>query len=434
MESAKGAVAIDQDLFCLTERHRAIARRATELAQRFAERAPAHDRAGTFPMENIADLHRSGHSNLTIPREYGGEGGGVYEMVLAQSYLARGDASTALAIGWHLFKLGQLAETRPWDEAVYARVCREAVEQGHLINAAVSEPETGSPSRGGRPTTTAREATARAEGTGGNAGTGDAGRAGGARGTGAAGGWVLNGRKNFTSMAPALHYFQVSAAIEGSEANGWFLIERGTPGLRIDETWDTIGMRGTGSHDLVLEEVAVPADSLVQRFGKGVPAEGPPGGGSGWNLHIPAVYLGIAEAARTFALNFAVRHRPNSLSTAISELPHIQAQIGQMELGLLPARTLLFTLARRWDEEPGQRPALMAQVAGAKPFVVNTALETVDRAMRIVGAQSLFRSLPLERYYRDVRAGLHNPPMEDAAIMQMARAALRQVAIEADSP
>lgn len=76
----------------------------------------------------------------------------------------------------------------------------------------------------------------------------------------------------------------------------------------------------------------------------------------------------------------------------------------------------------------------MAPVAGAKAFVVNTALETVDRAMRIVGAQSLFRSLPLERYYRDVRAGLHNPPMEDAAILQMARAALRHAAVEADSP
>jgi alkylation response protein AidB-like acyl-CoA dehydrogenase len=395
------ATAIAEDLFCRTERHRAVAMRAAGLAERFARTAPAHDRAGTFPDENFVALHQSGHSLLTVPAEYGGEGGGVYEMVLAQNYLARGDGSTALAIGWHLFKIGQMAETRPWDEAVYARVCRGAVQQGWLINAAVSEPETGSPSRGGRPTTTARQ-------------EGET--------------WVITGRKNFTTLSPVLHYFLVSASIDGTEANGWFLVERGARGLRIEETWDTMGMRSTGSHDLMLQAVALPADALVQRFGKGVPSEGPPGAGAGWNLHIPAVYLGVAEAARDFALGFAARHRPNSIAGPIAELPLVQAQIGQMELKLLAARTLLFTMAERWDREPERRAALVAPVAGAKAFVVQSALEAVDLAMRVVGAQSLFRSHPLERYYRDVRAGLHNPPMEDAAILAMARAALRRVA------
>ncbi len=396
---------IEQDIFCRTERHRQIARRAAELARLFARRAPDHDRDGTFPVENFADLHRSGHSLLTIPQEYGGEGGGVYEMVLAQRYLARGDGSTALAIGWHLFKLGQLAETRPWEEAVFERVCRGAVAYGYLINAAVTEPETGSPSRGGRPTTTARR-------------EGD--------------GWVIRGRKSFTTGAPVLHYFQVSAAIEGSEVNGWFLIERGTPGLEIVETWDTLGMRATGSHDLYLRDVRVPDEALVQRFGKGVPSEGPSGNGAGWNLHIPAVYLGIAEAARDFAVDFAVRHGPNSIQGVIGDLPNVQAHLGHMEAVLLGAASTLFTVAERWDAEPRLREALRPAVAGAKVQVMSAALEVVDRAMRVVGAQSLFRSHPLERYYRDVRAGLHNPPMEDAALVQMAQAALRQVTSGAD--
>jgi alkylation response protein AidB-like acyl-CoA dehydrogenase len=395
------SMTIDQDLFCRTDRHRTIARRAAELARLFAERAPAHDHDGTFPRENILDLYGAGHSLLTIPEIYGGEGGGVYEMVLAQSYLARGDGSTALAIGWHLYKLGQMAETRPWPEAIYAQVCRSSVQHGWLINAVVSEAETGSPSRGGRPTTIARQTDA---------------------------GWVINGHKTFTTMAPVLHYCLVSAAITDSDANGWFLVERSTPGVTVVETWDTLGMRGTGSHDLLLQEVAVPTNALVQRFGKGVPSEGPTGGGAGWNLHIPAVYLGIAEAARDFAVDFAARYRPNSLTTVIGELPNVQAQIGQIELGLLAARTLLFTLAQRWDEEPERREALVAPVGGAKVFVINTALDVVDRAMRIVGATSLYRSTPLERYYRDVRAGLHNPPMEDAALVQLARAALRSAA------
>lgn len=388
------------DLFIRTDRHRAVAARAAELASLFAGRAGEHDRAGTFPVENFADLRRAGYTRLTIPTRYGGEGGGVYEMVLAQNYLARGDGSTALSVGWHLFKMGQLAETGVWEEALLARICQGAVRDGHLLNAIISEPETGSPSRGGRPTTLAR-----LEGQE----------------------WVISGRKIFSSMAPVLHYFLVSAAIEGGEENGWFLVERGTPGLRIEETWDTLGMRATGSHDVLLDGVRIGSGALIQRFGRSVPYEGAPGNGAGWNLHIPAVYLGIAEAAREFAVRFAARHTPNSLTAPIGELPLVQNQLGQIELELLAARTLLFTMAERWDAEPDRRPDLVAAVGGAKVFVMNAALSAVDKAMRVVGAQSLFRSHPLERYYRDLRAGLHNPPMEDAALAALARAALKRV-------
>lgn len=392
-----------RDLFIRTDRHRALASRAAELAERFAERAAEHDRAGSFPVENFEQLRASGYTRLTIPTRYGGEGGGVYEMVLSQNLLARGDGSTALSVGWHLFKMGQLAETGVWEEPVLERVYAGAVGEGHLLNAIISEPETGSPSRGGRPTTRAR-----LEG----------------------GQWVIDGRKIFSTMAQALHYFLVSAAIEGGEENGWFLVERGSPGLRIEETWDTLGMRATGSHDVILEGVRVEASGLVQRFGRSVPYEGAPGNGAGWNLHIPAVYLGIAEAARDWAVSFAARHRPNSLTGPIGELPGVQSQLGQIELELLAARTLLFTMAERWDAEPEHRSDLVAAVGGAKVFVVNAALNAVDRAMRVVGAQSLFRSNPLERYYRDLRAGLHNPPMEDAALAAMARAALKGVSAD----
>lgn len=392
-----------RDLFIRTDRHRAVAARALELAERFAARAAEHDRAGSFPVENFVALRASGYTRLTIPSRYGGEGGGVYEMVLAQNLLARGDGSTALSVGWHLFKMGQLAETGVWEEPVLERVYGGAVREGHLLNAIISEPETGSPSRGGRPTTRAR-----LEG----------------------GQWVIDGRKIFSTMAPVLHFFLVSAAIEGGEENGWFLVERGTAGLRIEETWDTLGMRATGSHDVILEGVRVEASALVQRFGRSVPYEGAPGNGAGWNLHIPAVYLGIAEAARDWAVSFAVRHRPNSLTGPIGELPGVQAQLGQIELELLAARTLLFTMAERWDVEPEHRPDLVAAVGGAKVFVVNAALNAVDRAMRVVGAQSLFRANPLERYYRDLRAGLHNPPMEDAALAALARAALKGISAD----
>ena len=85
---------------------------------------------------------------------------------------------------------------------------------------------------------------------------------------------------------------------------------------------------------------------------------------------------------------------------------------------------VLFTLARRWDDDPGAR-ATMAQAIGCcKVVVLDAALAVVDLAMRVVGGAGLARSLPLERYYRDIRPGLHNPPMEDAVLASLARQAV----------
>src|SRR5205085_6389896 len=106
-----------------------------------------------------------------------------------------------------------------------------------------SEPETGSPSRGGRPATTA---IAEADGS-----------------------FTITGRKAFTTMAPALRFILVSATIapvDGTnEEAGQFLLDSGMPGMRIEETWDAMGMRATGSHDLVLERVKAPASAVLSR-------------------------------------------------------------------------------------------------------------------------------------------------------------------------
>lgn len=372
---------------------------ADELADRFAKTAAEYDRAGTFPFAHFEAMRERGYLALTVPREDGGLGAGVHAMVFAQERLARGDASTALAVGWHLYVVGKQAVSRTWPEPVRRRLFAEVVTDGALLNACASEPETGSPSRGGLPRTTARRL--------------------------ADGSWVLTGRKNFTTLAPILRYFLVSATLAGTEEAAWFLVPRETPGLRIEETWDALGMRATGSHDLWLEEVHVPAESLLEsaRERGGARTEG-------WLLHVPAVYLGVAQAARDFAVKYAVQRRtvnppghPEPTSR-LADRPHVQRLIGEMDLDLLPARHLLMGLARQWDERPEWRPHLVDAVAACKPFVVETALGVVDRAMRAAGGASLSRSLPLERFLRDARAGLHNPPMEDVVIASLARSAI----------
>jgi alkylation response protein AidB-like acyl-CoA dehydrogenase len=400
-------VSESQAYFIRTQEQRELLNAASRLAERFAGRADRHDREGSFPFENFEELRQEGMLALTVPKRYGGREIGLYDMLLLLDCLAQGDGSTALGLGWHLGLLMNLRESQVWDEAIYRRVCEDVVGQGALINSCATEPTSGSPSRGGLPQTTARS-------------TPD--------------GWELNGHKTWSTLSPILHYFIVTAGVPEENGVGDFLIPRGTPGMRIVETWDSLGMRATGSHDLLLDGVHLPREALVKlhRRGEAAPAA-PVRDSGGWLLHIPAVYIGIAAAAKKFAAAFAADYRPHSLPGPIAELPKVRERIGEMELELFVARSVLYRTAEDWDRDPDRRAGMRAKLAAAKHCATNAAIRVVDTAMRIVGGASLFKKNPLERYYRDVRAGLHNPPMDDVTVGLMAQEGLSD-AKEKESP
>ncbi|MCJ8010270.1 acyl-CoA/acyl-ACP dehydrogenase [Paenibacillus sp. KQZ6P-2] len=391
---------IQADPFVRNEREEQIASRSDRLAAIFAKRASLHDREGSFPFGNFDDLREAGYLKLTVPEEFGGEEASLYEMLLAQERLAKGDGSTALAVGWHISQILQMRIKQSWPRKLYAEFCREAAEKGAMINQFASEPSTGSPSRGGRPQTAAVKTE---------------------------GGYLLTGRKTFSSLIPILDQFTVTAFVEDEERVGTFFVRKG-PGVSIDETWDTLGMRGTGSHDLLLKDVFVPEDERIDscEAGEGAAAGTGMSDHGGALLHIPACYLGIAWAARDFAVKFATEYRPSSLQGPIAELPHIQQKIGEMESEWITARTLLYSVADRWDRIPAEWAFMRPELGLAKTVATNSALRIVDLAMRIVGGSSMSRSLPLERMYRDVRAGLHNPPMDDSVITMLAQRAIRE--------
>lgn len=372
---------------------------ALELAEVFASRAEKYDRENSFPFENFNDLKQAGFHKLTIPREWGGEQITLYEFVLIQETLAAGCASTALGLGWHLGLLMNLRETGAWSADKFETVCKEVVEQGKWMNSCSTEPTTGSPSRGRRHETTA----VRTEN-----------------------GWVINGHKTWSTLSPLLDIFLITAAIDGSDDLGEFYVPRGTPGLTVEETWDSIGMRATGSHDVLLKNVELPADALMGRHTYGQPSPKSKDGG-GWLLHIPACYLGVAAAARTFAVSFAKHYHPQGMEQPISGIPGVRDRLGEVETSLYAARAALYQAAARWDVQTENRHTLRPLFGAAKLIATNQAIHIVDMAMRVVGGRSMLRSYPLERYYRDIRGGLHNPPMDDAVRQSMAAFALDDV-------
>ncbi|MBS4179427.1 acyl-CoA dehydrogenase family protein [Lederbergia citrea] len=378
-------------LFVKTERQKIWLQRLQDIETKFKNQSAEIDELAIFPKENIQDLVDMGYSSITLPEAYGGKGLSIYDMVLLQETLASYDATTALSIGWNLGVIGELFEKKLWpDEKL--EFFAEEILNGALVNRSVSEAQTGSPSRGGRPGTHAVK-------------KGDY--------------WVISGRKTFTTASPALTYFLTSAWIEEKQKVGFFLLHKDLEGLTIDETWDVISMRGSGSHDLVLDHVKVDESKLVEL------PDTPGGQLSGWNLHIPAVYLGIAQAARDYAVHFANHHAPNSLNGPISQLPNVQQHLGEIDLELIKARHLIYSVAAIYNDE-SRKGLLTNELGVVKHTVTNSAIMIVDKAMRVVGAKSLQRSNPLQRYYRDVRAGLHNPPMDDMTIKKLALTAIEQ--------
>jgi alkylation response protein AidB-like acyl-CoA dehydrogenase len=196
------------------------------------------------------------------------------------------------------------------------------------------------------------------------------------------------------------------------------LVPNDAPGVRWVETWcDALSLRASDSDDVYFEDVVVPHDNLLSN-GDGGKKVGP----NAWfPLLTAATYLGVALAARHDTIRFALERVPTALGKPIATLPKIQRQIGEMDVMLQAAQTLLLQAARAWTD---QREAAWPQVVAAKHFANETAISVTDMALRVAGGQSITHKLALERYFRDTRGSITHPPAGDTALEIVGRAAI----------
>jgi alkylation response protein AidB-like acyl-CoA dehydrogenase len=368
---------------------------AQQLAQQFSARATESNRLARLAPEDIADLKSSGYLGLTVPTQFGGSGLNLHDTIAAHFVLAQGSPSTALVAAMQLQIFGHEREVREWSAEKYAQFCRAAAN-GALFNAIASEPTLGSPSRGQIYQTIAN--------------TSSDGKH-----------YVINGHKTWATGGEYLTHLLVRASLDGKPAV--FLVEQGTDGVRWEYTWQyALSLRASDSHDVYFENVQVPADNLIAQPispGKKLP-----------NVWFPmvlcAVYLGAAMAARNTLIDYAQERIPTALGKPIATLPKIQRQIGEIDLALQAARALLFEVAAEWTGDNARRDAYFPRVAAAKTLVTETANSVTDKALRVAGGISLTDSLPLEQYFRDVRAGLMQPPSGDTALEIIGRNALAE--------
>ncbi|RMF40007.1 MAG: acyl-CoA dehydrogenase [Anaerolineae bacterium] len=366
---------------------------SSRLAQECASRAAQADKDGKLPEEDLRALREVGYLALSVPLEYGGAGLSLRECAAAQVELARGSAATALVAAMQIQVFGHAREMRTWPEDAFARFCQAAVREGALFNSVASEPDLGSPSRGARFRTTAVPAPG-----------GDH--------------FIVNGHKTWVTGGHHLTHLLVRVSIASQPAVLW--MPNNLPGMTWLTTWrHALSLRASESHDLRLENVVVPAENLLER---GAPKSQPP------NLWFPAmltaVYLGAALAARDAAIRYALERVPTALGRPIASLPSIQRQIGEIDLALQAARALFFEAASAWDGNEANRAHVMTRLTAAKCATLEAAAQSTEKALRLVGGQGLLDTLPVERHFRDVRAGFMQPPAGDAALESIGRAAL----------
>lgn len=366
---------------------------AKQLAAQFASRADEADKQGALPAADVETLKASGYLGLSVPQAYGGQGLSLYDCVAAQIELAQGSAATALVAGMPIHIFGHQQEVRSWDEAWYERFCRAAA-QGALFNSIASEPVMGSPSRGGLPATTA---VSTADGTG----------------------WVVNGRKTWSTGGKHLTHLLVRVNLEGQ--GGVVLVTPEMPGIEWVETWsDSLSLRASDSHDVIFHDVIIPRHHVVER------GDSRPAPNVWFPMIMSAIYLGTAVAARNCAIQFALERVPTALGKPIATLPKIQRQIGEIDVALQAARSLLMDVAVGWQGQADGRQVMSARIAAAKTMVTETANDVTDKALRIAGGSSITKALPLERFFRDVRAGSMQPPSGDTALEIVGRAAIAE--------
>jgi alkylation response protein AidB-like acyl-CoA dehydrogenase len=228
----------------LNEAEKRIAVLGDQLAARLSQNLAPHDREWSFTPKNLEALHQSGYLRLGLPREYGGEGADVFDMVLAQERLARGDPASALVVGMMLNVLGRLRDDLTWPREVYAEVCREIAAHGGGVNSCATEADLGSVSRGGVPAATA---------------------------TPADGGWCINGKKIFVTGAPGLRYFVTLVRLPPNAQSphgevGSAIVEANATGLLLQDAWrGALSLITVGNYDVTYESVFVRDAWIVER-------------------------------------------------------------------------------------------------------------------------------------------------------------------------
>ncbi len=389
-----GSVASDQPMFDakayrLTDEQADIMARARHLGQTvFAGRAAEWDREAMFPAENYEDLHKAGLLGIAIPKQHGGLGADYRTYAMTAAEIGRYCGATALTWNMHVCSTlwsGPLADDLDMDQAMRdLHEANRAVHYKRIIEdgAIYSQPF----SEGG----------AAAAGT----------VAFGTEARPVEGGWIVNGKKIFASLSGHADYYGVlcTEVAEGGKASRrntlYLALPATAEGVSVVGDWDPLGMRGTVSRTLIFKDVFVPNNSALM----------PPGvyfqAASRWPhmfMTLSPTYVGLAQAAYEFTIKYLRGEVPGMPPVKRRMYPTKQIAVAQMQIKLEQIKGIWFQAITDAGRNPTKEQVLRAYAA--QYTVMEGANELATLAIRTCGGQSMLKTLPLERIYRDSRCG-----------------------------
>ena len=338
---------------------------AHDLGREFAGRAAAHDEEDTFVSANYAALKERGVFSAAVPQELGGGGASLREISDMLRTLAQYCGSTALALSMHQ----------------------------HLIGATVWKYRRG---QGGEPLL---KKVAESQLVLVSTGAGDWLESNGSMSK-ADGGYIVSAHKHFASQSAVGDMLVTSAPFMDEVLH--FPVPMNAPGVTVLNDWRALGMRGTGSHTVKLENVFVPEAAIAVRRPRG--AYHPV-----WNVVltvamplIMSAYVGIAQKAAELSIGHIRRKKTRK--------PQIPSLIGAMNNDLAAAEIQLndmLRIANNYEFEAIDQNG--HDILTRKTNVANAAIAVVTKAMEIVGGQGLYRDFGLERLFRDVQGARYHP-------------------------
>jgi len=352
------------------------------LVEHCAERAAAYDRENRFFFEDFSELKEAGYLTVAVPREFGGRGLNLAQVCREQRRLAYHAPATALGINMHLYWTGVAADLwRRGDKSLQWML--EEAAAGEVFAAGHAE-------RGNDVPMFFSSATAER----------------------VDGGFRFTGHKMFASMAPVWTRYGLHAMWNDVERGPQIVhafFPRDSAGYRIVETWDTLGMRGTRSDDVLLEGAFVP-DKYIARIV-------PTGTGDEFVLAVFAwallgfanVYYAISQRAVDLVLPMLKSRNSVALARSMAYQPMAQHAVAEMVLALDAVGPHIEKVAEDWSAGADLGALWGAKIVSAKYHAVEACWRIVDLAMELSGGAGMFKTNELERLFRDARCGRFHP-------------------------
>jgi hypothetical protein len=375
------------DISTFSDEHIAMLRLINQLGQGFAERAPENDRGPSFPTKNYQELAEHGFLRLVIPKEHGGFGFSLGEYALIGAEIGKYCASTAITFNMHtsamlwsryMYDMPNLTDDeRAAFQPMRERQFRRVVEDKAIFSQPISEGGTNWTSEPIK--TSAKKVD---------------------------GGWLLNGFKKFASLAGNCDYYSVVCTEHFKDHAPRhedcldFAVPGDAKGLTIVGEWDPLGMRATASNDLIIKDVFVSEDDLMMP--RGVFVKTLPHWPTMMAMLSPA-NMGLAQGIYDFTVGYLRGELPGQPPIDRRIYPTKRVSVGKMFQQLTLMRSNFLRVMMEAQGFPTQQQVMRMYVS--QIAVMDGVQELAALAIRTCGGQTMLKTMPLERMYRDSRSG-----------------------------